>query len=120
MGIDDMGAIMDYIDKLEYEDKVDYEFLYGKIRKAAATAKVNIDAPFDWEEDGTTTEDRTSSATSSGQTMPPKTKSKESLPPLLPQNRGIHPAVLADSSFLIFKRRPRIPPASPPISSASL
>uniref|UniRef100_A0A9J2PDW4 Protein kinase domain-containing protein n=1 Tax=Ascaris lumbricoides TaxID=6252 RepID=A0A9J2PDW4_ASCLU len=76
MGVEDMGAMMDYIDKLEYQDKVDYDFLYGRIRKAAAAAKVNLDAPFDWEEDGTATEDRTSSGTSSGQTVPPRIKPK--------------------------------------------
>ncbi|VDK75843.1 unnamed protein product [Anisakis simplex] len=77
MGQQDMSAIMDYIDKLEYEDKVDYSFLYQKLRNAASAAKLNINAPFDWEEEGTTTEDRTSSATSSTMpTMPAKPKSK--------------------------------------------
>uniref|UniRef100_A0A915PWZ1 Protein kinase domain-containing protein n=1 Tax=Setaria digitata TaxID=48799 RepID=A0A915PWZ1_9BILA len=45
----DMSDIMDYIDKLDYQDRVDYQYLYGKIRKAALTANVQIDEPYDWE-----------------------------------------------------------------------
>lgn len=62
IGVATMGAIMDYIDSLKYEDKVDYEYIYKMVRQTGLLARVNIDGLYDWEK--TTVEEATFSTTS--------------------------------------------------------
>uniref|UniRef100_A0A0M3IJP7 Protein kinase domain-containing protein n=1 Tax=Ascaris lumbricoides TaxID=6252 RepID=A0A0M3IJP7_ASCLU len=47
---DEFGKIMDYIDSLHYEDRVDYSFIYEMLRTAAAVCDANLADPYDWEE----------------------------------------------------------------------
>uniref|UniRef100_A0AC34F0H9 Protein kinase domain-containing protein n=1 Tax=Panagrolaimus sp. ES5 TaxID=591445 RepID=A0AC34F0H9_9BILA len=41
--------IMQYIDKNEYHDKVDYNFIYELLNFAAISSKVSLEDPYDWE-----------------------------------------------------------------------
>nr|CDJ82858.1 Serine threonine protein kinase-related domain containing protein [Haemonchus contortus] len=42
-------SVMDYLDSLQYQDRVDYEFIYKSLELGAKTAGGNIDLPYDWE-----------------------------------------------------------------------
>ncbi|KAK5964341.1 hypothetical protein GCK32_019961 [Trichostrongylus colubriformis] len=42
-------SVMDYIDTLQYQDRVDYEYIYKMLEIGAKTAGGNIDLPYDWE-----------------------------------------------------------------------
>uniref|UniRef100_A0A1I7U8Z1 Protein kinase domain-containing protein n=1 Tax=Caenorhabditis tropicalis TaxID=1561998 RepID=A0A1I7U8Z1_9PELO len=41
--------ILEYIDSKAYQDKVDYQFIYRALAEACTNAKLDIDAPYDWE-----------------------------------------------------------------------
>ncbi|PIO63900.1 hypothetical protein TELCIR_14487 [Teladorsagia circumcincta] len=41
--------VMDYLDTLQYQDRVDYEYIYKLLELGAKTAGGNIDLPYDWE-----------------------------------------------------------------------
>uniref|UniRef100_A0A915C3T6 Protein kinase domain-containing protein n=1 Tax=Parascaris univalens TaxID=6257 RepID=A0A915C3T6_PARUN len=47
---DEFGKILDYIDSLHYEDRVDYSFIYEMLRTAAVVCDANLADPYDWEE----------------------------------------------------------------------
>ncbi|CAJ0956097.1 unnamed protein product, partial [Mesorhabditis belari] len=45
----DYQKILTYIDRLEYTDHVDYQFIYEKLKRIAAQQSINIDDPYDFE-----------------------------------------------------------------------
>ncbi|CAJ0956108.1 unnamed protein product, partial [Mesorhabditis belari] len=45
----DYQKILTYIDRLEYTDHVDYQFIYEKLKRIAAQQSINIDGPYDFE-----------------------------------------------------------------------
>ncbi|KAI6189511.1 Tau-tubulin kinase 1 [Aphelenchoides bicaudatus] len=47
----DFIEIITYIDKLQYADTPDYEFIYEILKEAANNCKVKLDSPFDWEDE---------------------------------------------------------------------
>lgn len=47
---DFIDKVLKYIDEQGYSDKMDYQFIYNNLKFTAVEAKVNLDAPFDWEE----------------------------------------------------------------------
>ncbi|CAD5234057.1 unnamed protein product [Bursaphelenchus xylophilus] len=49
---DYLTKMLQYIDSRGYTDKVDYEFLYDGIKATASKSGVKLDAPYDWEVEG--------------------------------------------------------------------
>uniref|UniRef100_A0A0M3JDG6 Cytochrome P450 n=1 Tax=Anisakis simplex TaxID=6269 RepID=A0A0M3JDG6_ANISI len=47
---DEFGKIMDYVDSLHYEDRVDYSYVYEMLKTAAIVCDVRLTDPYDWEE----------------------------------------------------------------------
>ncbi|KAJ1359294.1 hypothetical protein KIN20_017987 [Parelaphostrongylus tenuis] len=47
---EELSKMIDYIDSLEYHDRVDYEFIYKLLEQAAKTARGDINDLYDWEE----------------------------------------------------------------------
>ncbi|WKX97910.1 hypothetical protein Q1695_013534 [Nippostrongylus brasiliensis] len=51
---EELGTVLDYIDKLQYQDHVDYTYIYKMLEEAsyaALTAGGNVKNPYDWEND---------------------------------------------------------------------
>lgn len=46
---DHLMVIMDYLDGLQYQDRVDYEYIYKLLELGAKEAGGNIQWPYDWE-----------------------------------------------------------------------
>uniref|UniRef100_A0A1I7Z0H5 Protein kinase domain-containing protein n=1 Tax=Steinernema glaseri TaxID=37863 RepID=A0A1I7Z0H5_9BILA len=49
MAVNEWSTMMDYIDKLGYQDKVDYAYLYQMLDEGAKTLKADMAAPYDWD-----------------------------------------------------------------------
>ncbi|VDM50682.1 unnamed protein product [Toxocara canis] len=47
---EEFGKIMDYIDSLHYEDRVDYSYVYEMLKTAANTCDARLTDPYDWED----------------------------------------------------------------------
>ncbi|KAH7719825.1 Protein C27D8.1 [Aphelenchoides avenae] len=47
---DSLDKVFSYIISRRYVDRVDYQFIYESVKQVAASCKVNLDAPYDWEE----------------------------------------------------------------------
>uniref|UniRef100_A0A915C3A5 Protein kinase domain-containing protein n=1 Tax=Parascaris univalens TaxID=6257 RepID=A0A915C3A5_PARUN len=47
---DEFGKIMEYVDSLHYEDRVDYLYVYEMLRTAANVCEARLTDPYDWEE----------------------------------------------------------------------
>ncbi|KHN87260.1 Tau-tubulin kinase 2 [Toxocara canis] len=62
---DEFGKIIDYIDSLHYEDRVDYSFVYEMLKTAANVCEANLTDPYDWEEPSTSHTCRSSKSRSS-------------------------------------------------------
>uniref|UniRef100_A0A1I7UUK0 Protein kinase domain-containing protein n=1 Tax=Caenorhabditis tropicalis TaxID=1561998 RepID=A0A1I7UUK0_9PELO len=45
----ELSKILDYIDSIAYQDRVDYKFIYRHLSEACTAAGLDIDAPYDWE-----------------------------------------------------------------------
>uniref|UniRef100_A0AC35TTL2 Protein kinase domain-containing protein n=1 Tax=Rhabditophanes sp. KR3021 TaxID=114890 RepID=A0AC35TTL2_9BILA len=54
----DFGKVVDYIDSLKYFSKVDYQFIYNSLKKAADVAGVNLADQMDWEREDLSKEDK--------------------------------------------------------------
>uniref|UniRef100_A0A8R1IUE5 Uncharacterized protein n=2 Tax=Caenorhabditis japonica TaxID=281687 RepID=A0A8R1IUE5_CAEJA len=50
----ELSDVLDYIDSRQYQDRMDYIYIYKSLQKACTTAGVDIDAPYDWEKDVST------------------------------------------------------------------
>ncbi|KAI6238008.1 Tau-tubulin kinase 2 [Aphelenchoides fujianensis] len=48
---DQYSKILDYIDALDYPDRPDYSYIYQCLREGAAVCDVNLNDPYDWEEE---------------------------------------------------------------------
>ncbi|RCN38721.1 hypothetical protein ANCCAN_15371 [Ancylostoma caninum] len=46
---DELWRIIDYIDKLQYHDHVDYTYIYKLLEEGALQAGGNVNNPYDWE-----------------------------------------------------------------------
>uniref|UniRef100_A0AC34QR24 Protein kinase domain-containing protein n=1 Tax=Panagrolaimus sp. JU765 TaxID=591449 RepID=A0AC34QR24_9BILA len=46
---EDLVKVYKYVDSLNYSDTMDYEFVYTLLKSAAKVAKVDLDAPYEWE-----------------------------------------------------------------------
>lgn len=53
MAVEEFSLAINYITKLYYTDKIEYNFLYQCIKKAAQRNKCTLQPPFDWELKGT-------------------------------------------------------------------
>ncbi|TKR82978.1 hypothetical protein L596_016642 [Steinernema carpocapsae] len=49
MALEEWSSILSYVDKLGYQDKVDYAYLYGMLDEGAKAMKVDLAAPYDWD-----------------------------------------------------------------------
>ncbi|CAI2323459.1 unnamed protein product [Caenorhabditis sp. 36 PRJEB53466] len=45
----ELGKIISYIDKLQYQDHVDYSYIYKQLEDGCSTVGGKMDAPYDWE-----------------------------------------------------------------------
>ncbi|KAI6208039.1 Protein kinase domain-containing protein [Aphelenchoides besseyi] len=54
---DELQAILNYVDTLDYTDRPDYGYIYETLRLCAQIDNVNINDPFDWEKTQTSTAD---------------------------------------------------------------
>ncbi|CAI5451724.1 unnamed protein product [Caenorhabditis angaria] len=45
----ELSKIVDYIDKLKYQDHVDYSYIYKILEEACVNSGGKMDAPYDWE-----------------------------------------------------------------------
>ncbi|CAI5441190.1 unnamed protein product [Caenorhabditis angaria] len=50
----ELNRILDYIDKQQYHDRVDYDYIYKMLEEACISSGGKIDAPYDWELEGDT------------------------------------------------------------------
>ncbi|TKR81612.1 hypothetical protein L596_015455 [Steinernema carpocapsae] len=59
MAVCEWSKMLDYVDNLEYQDKVDYAYLYKMIEEAGKGVKADLSQPYDWEtpDDKSGTED---------------------------------------------------------------
>ncbi|KJH44076.1 hypothetical protein DICVIV_09916 [Dictyocaulus viviparus] len=48
---DELFRVLEYIDKLQYHDHVDYSYIYKMLEEAAILCGGNVNNPYDWEND---------------------------------------------------------------------
>ncbi|KAM3716736.1 Tau-tubulin kinase [Dirofilaria immitis] len=47
---EEFGKILEYIDSLHYEDRVDYSYIYELMKTSAVICECKLTDPYDWEE----------------------------------------------------------------------
>ncbi|KAK0407097.1 hypothetical protein QR680_018994 [Steinernema hermaphroditum] len=51
MALTEWSNMIDYIDKVGYQDKVDYTYLYEMLDESSRTMHIDLTTPYDWEKD---------------------------------------------------------------------